>query len=532
MKKKITIFILSFVAVVVAGYSCKTHYFRSNYNEANRLLYETNNLQTKPFLKAHLHNGDVCILRDTWEVDTITNIVTGYGTRYNFRRSRILEGAISVPIDSVAIFETNQKLSNPESGRVAALAILTGVHFALGIYCFTTPKACFGSCPTFYTDDHDYFHYADAEGFSSAISPSLEYYDIDALNNKAVSGGAFSITMKNEALETHCVNEVKLLAYPRANGEKVYHSTTDVFYLCENIYPVTRATGNEGDITTLLKYEDKLERFSLSDEKNLNSKEELVLTFDNVNHTGAVGLILSFRQSLMSTYLFYSAMGYMGDKVSDLFAMLETDASIRDKFDACAKLLGGISVYLWDEEVAAWVFQGEFYETGPIAINKQFLPLANTSKSNEIRLKLHLNRGMWRIDYTALTNIKNKVSPFEILPDEILSNGRSDHKALARISDPDKHLISMPGCEFKFNFSLPEANTDYELFLYSKGYYLEWMRDYWLKEKDLLKLKQMVDNPHKYLRNEAKRFKQYETTMEEVFWNSKIDTKTFSYYEN
>ncbi|MBK7971736.1 MAG: hypothetical protein IPK08_23895 [Bacteroidetes bacterium] len=90
----------------------------------------------------------------------------------------------------------------------------------------------------------------------------------------------------------------------------------------------------------------------------------------------------------------------------------------------------------------------------------------------------------------------------------------------------------MPGSNYKFDFILPDANATYEFFLYSKGHDLEWMREHWLKDKDLLKLKQMVDNPKKYLREEAKFYKKYESTMEEEFWNSKVDTKAFSYYEN
>ena len=90
----------------------------------------------------------------------------------------------------------------------------------------------------------------------------------------------------------------------------------------------------------------------------------------------------------------------------------------------------------------------------------------------------------------------------------------------------------MPGSEYEFNFILPEQNEDYELFLYSEGYYLEWMRRNWIKDKNLLKLRQMVENPKKYLRSEAKKYKRYETTLEREFWNSKINTETFSYYED
>ena len=143
-----------------------------------------------------------------------------------------------------------------------------------------------------------------------------------------------------------------------------------------------------------------------------------------------------------------------------------------------------------------------------------------------------MNKGLWRIDYASLTNIKKQVTPIEISPSTITHKGTLDNIALSEINSPDKHLLSMPGSEYKFKFTLPGANTDYDLFLYSKGYYLEWMREHWIKDKDLLKLKQMVDKPKKYLREEAESYKQYEATMEKAFWNSKIDTKTFSYYEN
>ena len=58
------------------------------------------------------------------------------------------------------------------------------------------------------------------------------------------------------------------------------------------------------------------------------------------------------------------------------------------------------------------------------------------------------------------------------------------------------------------------------------------MRKNWIKDQDLMKLKQIVYNPRGYLKEEAKDYKRYESTMEQDFWNSKIDTKTFSYYEN
>lgn len=533
MTKKTTLYLLVLAVVIIAAQSCATYYFRSNYKEANSLVHEAENLNKKPFLKAHLKNGDICILSDSWKIDTIANVLTGNGSKYDFNRRNTFKGAIAILIDSVAIFETNTKIIEPEANRIAALTILTAVDVLISAICLSNPKACFGSCPTFYVNENDNFHYADAEGFSNAIAPSMEYYDIDALGNQPITSNQFSITMKNEALETHCVNDVELFACPRKAGERVYQSPTNDFYLCKNTYALARAKANEGDVTALLNCADRQERFSPSDENNLSSKEEIYLDFDNVERTNDLGLILHFRQSLMTTYFIYGAIGYMGDEVGDIFAKIEHDKDTKEKVSGGIKNeLGEIDIYAWNEQKNDWELQNGFYETGPIATNRQFIPMRNAASSSKVRLKIVLNKGLWRIDYVGLTNIQTKVQPIEIAPNSILNKGKLDNSALNEINNPNKYLISMPGSEYKFNFTLPTASPDYELFLYSKGYYLEWMRAHWIKDKDLLKLYELVYAPKKYLQDEAKNYKRYETTMEQEFWNSKIDTKTFSYHEH
>lgn len=520
-----------FLIFILVTCTPKPFFFRANYKNANSLLHETKNLQEQLFLKAHLKNGDVYILKDSWEVDTILNQVTGNGSAYDFNRNKTSEGLIAVPLDSVAIFETNKKLGKTESKRITALAILAGVDVALGAFCITNPKACFGSCPTFYIDEEDNFHYSDAEGFSNAIAPSMEYFDIDALNNDKVTGNTFSITMKNEALETHVIKSIKLFAVPRKKGQRAYHSPGNEFYISEDIYELEKARASEGDITALLKSADRRERFSPADEHNLSSKEEIYLDFKDIRAKDAPGLLINFRQTLMTTYFIYSAMGYMGDEVGDIFTKLETSNHTREKLEkGIKKELGDIEIYALDHNSKEWIYQGGVNETGPVAINRQVLPLDIAARGGELKIKVVLNKGLWRIDSFALTNILEKASPVEILPSEVLNKGVQDTAAREEIIAADDYLISMPGSEYKMKFLLPANHEDYELFLYSEGYYLEWMREKWIKDKDLLKLRQMIENPQRYLLQQAEDYKEYEKTMEQQFWNSKIDTKSFSYY--
>ncbi len=533
MKPIKNISFVAFLFMLIALFSCETYHFRSNYQTANALIHGTVKHKTPPFLKAHLKNGDVVILEDTWSVDTVANVLKGKGKRFNFNRKIVSRGEMTFSIDSISIFETNIKLRKEEHSRLQALGILLAINLPMTIYCISNPKACFGSCPTFYVEGNDNFHSSDAEGFSNAITPSMEYGDIDALNNAPLTSASFSITMKNEALETHCVKEVKLLACPRQLGERVYAAPGDAFYRCQNNYSLTAASASEGEVTPFLQYADKQERFSLSDDNNLSKKEEIYLDFDDVCEGKDLGLILNFRQTLMTTYLIYGAMGYMGDEVSDMFNILERQQTLNpNSKGGLKKELGGVEIHLWNSKKNSWEKQGEFYETGPIAINKQLLPLKNlNSMSEKVKIKLVLNKGLWRLDYVALTNIKEKVTPLSILPSRILNKGKEDQQALKTLSEAKQHLISMPGSAYQFQFDLPSAQPDYELFLYSKGYYLEWMREDWLNDKNINKLKTMALLPKKYLKDEAQNYKRYETYLEQDFWNSKIDTKTFSYYD-
>ena len=100
--------------------------------------------------------------------------VIAYDNNVSFNRELKYSGKVSFSFDSIAILETNTKITNPEQGRITALTILTGVDVLVGLFCLTNPKACFGSCPTFYLNELDDFHHADAEGFSNAILPLYE----------------------------------------------------------------------------------------------------------------------------------------------------------------------------------------------------------------------------------------------------------------------------------------------------------------------------------------------------------------------
>jgi hypothetical protein len=132
-------------------------------------------------------------------------------------------------MDSVLVYEMNKDLDLPNGAM--ALAPLAIINVAVGIACLANPKTCFGSCPTFYTEDGTVFN-AKAEGFSNAIAPSLEYGDVDDLNTSTRAEN-FKLIMKNEAQETHCLKAVELWALPINKVENTLMTRTK----CSTVVP-------------------------------------------------------------------------------------------------------------------------------------------------------------------------------------------------------------------------------------------------------------------------------------------------------
>lgn len=525
-----------FVLVILSSQACfdtRQAMFRENYKDVNALIHQQSQVSTVPYLKAHMKDGSVYIFSDTWREDSLTKQIAGTAKYFDFNRRLVSEGEFVLSLDSVALFETNSPLQNRDEEFSSALRLLTTTNLIITTICLTYPKACFGSCPTFYLHPDENFHYASAESFSNAIAPSLEYTDIDALGNVNVGESSFQLTMKNEALETHCVNSLELYAVPVAEGRRTYQSGNHTFFSCSKEHLPVRATANEGSILRELSFADKLERFSVSDSFNMASKEEIELEYRLPdNHSDSLGLLLDFRQSIMTTYLIYNAIAYMGDEVGDVFAKMENGAPYQERLkNGIQKILGGIEVYVKSAGYN-WEYQGTFYETGPIAINTQLLPFPVTAEGKNINVKLRLNKGLWRIDRAVLTEVINEIQPEKYTATRIRRNEDDFPKAMAQLADPARYLISYPGDSFTMIFDSIPRHTEMDMFLVAGGYYWEWMRDYWLKEKNMSELRKMILRPAAYLREQAGTYKKYEKQIEEDFWNSRIDGNLFTKYED
>ncbi len=508
---------VSFISIVAIGFVILTSVSCNNTHTVSREItpadYSMTLNKQSPYLKAHMQSGWVYILK-SWSVDDTKHLVDGTGVLYDFNRNPVKNGTFSVGLDSVAVFETNVL---HQSKSITALAVITGVSVTITAACAANPKACFGSCPTFYVTNGNH-KILQAEGFSSSIAPSLEATDVDALYRAHPAGRKVQVEMRNEALETHVVRYVNLLAVPKLKDERVFKDTKGSYWESSKIDIPDSCTGPEGNILKKISSFDGNQRFSLADPDYLGTKETLDLWFVHPP-AGKKGLVIASRQTLLSTYILYQALAYMGNDIGKWFMKLSTQSDSPEKSDLSG-MLGKIDVMVQDS-TGQWQQVGTAGEHGPLATDVFLVTLPSIKKPGPLHIRLRMTKGDWRIDYLALAALHKKVNPITIPPFAVFKDSAKDKHAYKALTDSEQTLITFPGDSYTLNYRLPKSADHYELFLQSHGYYLEWMRKEWEHEENHQKLVQLLFSPETMLMDLAPAYKKVEPRMEKAFWRSR-----------
>jgi hypothetical protein len=466
-----------------------------------------------PFLKVHMRDGSLYLL-SPWIANEAERRVSGTGSHFAPDRQVLNQGELSVSLDSVALFETNVARPSPS---VAALGVITGITAAAAVFCITNPKACFGSCPTFYVTDGTQ-EILQAEGFSASVAPSLEARDIDALFRARPQGREVRVQMVNEAYETHVVRYANVLAVPRAEGRRVFVDDVGTFWsVTEPVIP-KQCSAPEGDCTAKLAAFDGQERWSKADATDLATRETIDVTFDGPSESPA--LVLASRQSLLPTYLLYQAFAYLGRSAGQWLAALErADTSTARRANGLVARLGGIDVLVPNGN-GGWDSIATIRETGPLAADVRLVRLPRTN--GPVRARLRMAKGAWRLDAVGLTSLENQVTPQRLEPADVrLADDTPAPDARAKLLSPTEALVTFPGDRYTLVYSLPDEAQHYELFLETKGYYLEWMRNEWFAEENQMRAASLFLDPAGSLRRLAPEFKRVEPGLEAAFWRSK-----------
>ena len=477
---------------------------------------------TAAFVKLHTHTGEVYVL-DGWRFDEDARRVHGTGIHYSAEREPLARGEVELGYDEVALVETNTPERITHATSLAIMGVVGATAFGGVLLCAANPKACFGSCPTFYVHDGDALELR-AEGFSSAVAAALEERDVDHLGVVDPVGGRFELVMANEAFETHFLRRVELLSVARPSPEVAVFHTREGFVGVRDRVAPSGCRSRAGDCLAAVVGADADEYGSSASPENLAEREHIELEFPAALDRGSAGeraLVIRARNSLLDTFLFYQGLAYMGEELPRWILRADHEGpdglfvSLLRGFD---RELGDIEVEVWDGQ--GWRAAGSFREYGPIAHETQVVTLPPVAGAGPVRVRLELTRGRWKLDSVELGAAVGRLSAVAVSPDRVGRAGAEDPAALARLLDPEARLLSYPGDVWTLGFALPDGPQ--ALFLAAEGYYWEWPREDWLPEQSAVAAARFFADPAATLRRLAPIYAAMESELAPVFWETRI----------
>ncbi|HEV8150305.1 MAG TPA: hypothetical protein VGP61_09005 [Gemmatimonadales bacterium] len=428
--------------------------------------------------RAHLLDGSTVLFPLGFQVEGAT--VKGSGTRY---RLRLDQGTpvSGIPLDSIAGIESYTGTSNPGASIGVSLLASAGVTVAGSLLAV----AIFGSCPTIYADSAGALA-LEAEGFSYSIAAAFESRDVDRLRVQPGRDGIVRLEVRNEALETHFLNQLGLLEVRHHAGEIVAPDPSGRPLALRDLHPLQGIQDAGGD--------DQTATLAAADERATHSPATLLaaasesrlserLEFDLAVPAGAdsVALYLRARNSLLTTVLFYDVM--LARQGAGAVAWVGAELGEVGPLAALGRWASSeLGLHVQVREATGWREVVRVADPGPIAWKDIAILLpANGPPVRRVRLEYLIDN--WRIDRLASAAWRRpEVSA--LTPRRVTGPDRAeDRQALGAIQAADpQYLETQPGDRFELEFVVGplgpgESRT---LLLVAQGYYTEWIRPAWI----------------------------------------------------
>ena len=137
---------------------------------------------------------------------------------------------------------------------------------------------------------------------------------------------------------------------------------------------------------------------------------------------------------------------------------------------------------------------GEAFETGPLAVDTHLVrlpPRRPDRRACKWQLRMHDGKLAARLG-RARRELGPRLEATRV-PARAITGKTDDGRAVT--PPPGAPINAMPGDAATFDFELPEHPERYELFLSSRGYYLEWMRREWLAEENPARARAPAHSP-------------------------------------
>jgi len=471
--------------VVAASLSACTVYNTPQVSEVPRPALTESVVVTTP-VKAHLQSGVTVVYAGGIRVANGL-VYNGSPRRPAFRYGLTLRDstmAEAIPLDSVLGFETFRNSVNTPATIALSLVGAAATASAAGVLAI----AIFGSCPTVYTDSAG-TPMLEAEGFSYSIAPLFEARDVDVLRGVADSAGTLRLEVRNEALETHYINQLGILQVVRGARESILPVPVGSPVAVRDLTPPAVARDRAGrDVRTDLVTADGRTFSTAPVVLDAVSPDDVTdaieLTFPRPAGQDTAVIVLRMRNSLLNTVLLYELM--LGDPGLRALDWVGRDLQRVGTAARLGQWYGrnfGLRVAVRDGRHVREV--GRVADTGPIAWKDVAVLVPVPSQGDSLRVRLSFVADDWRIDRVALARGWRHLAPRALAPMAVAdSAGHLDTAALASLQDADeRYLVTQPGTRLHVRFAPERAPADSvaAFLLVTQGYYIEWLRGQWVR---------------------------------------------------
>jgi hypothetical protein len=471
---------ISILAGTVFGVSCVTMVQSGSVRQFDpQMAADSVRGEVQSPMKAFMLDGAIVVFEGGARVTT--DSMSGPGVRYSMGFRDTVE-VTSVPLDSMVGVEA---FDGKVHGLATFLVSVTATALAVGGGAVLA-VAIFGSCPTFYALP-EAGGTLQAEAFSYSVSPLAEARDLDVTGLVPGTDGVIRLELRNEALETHYINHLELIAVEHAPGVRVLVDDRESPLGVVGEIPPTRAVDRIGrDVRDALETADGVSFASaerrVRDASSSDPGDHVDLTFPRPDTDSAV-VVLRLRNSLLTTVLFYDlmlgragvrAVDWIGQDLTRIGPMVELGQWVQQRM--------GLKVDVFDGR--EWVSAGRISDTGPIAWEDVGVRVRVPS-TDSLRVRLGFLTDAWRIDQVSLGGA-SPLSPSMRVPVARLEAGGEigGPEVLAQIAHPDdEYLTTYPGNSARLDFEPPPPTPGFaqSYLLSTQGYYTEWVRTEWMR---------------------------------------------------
>lgn len=431
-------------------------------------------------VKAHLLDGSVVVFPTGATVGGGT--VTGLGYLFDVTRADSQPTA-SVPLDSVLGIEVYERRVNPGRTLIYGTATLAAsVVGAAGL-----AVAIFGSCPTVYADSAG-VPTLQAESFSYSIAPLLAKRDVDRMSVTPDSAGVIRLSVQNEALETHHIDQMEVVELRHEAGELALPTPRGGPIAVSGLArPASIRDGAGRDVGGVLAEADGAAfttAAALLDRAIAGgpTRDHLDITVARPAGRDSVAVVLRARNSLLASATLYdymlarpgaSSLDWMG---RDL-ARIGTVAQLANWY------VGNFGMRVEVRDGDRWRHVVRLMDFGPTAWRDVGV-VVPAGRGDSVRIRLSFTADEFQIDRVALAWGVRALAQRTVAAARVTgSDGRRRDDVLRMLARADeREVVTNPGDQFVAEFDVGLAPPGTRTFmLAAHGYYVEWVRGSWIQ---------------------------------------------------